>query len=117
MSSSHRVILKKTPSVKIAESVGVKNPLTSAGNVLGGLGSITGILKGELGKFETKLKTEASTLLAKEATKLTGTLSTSIANTVGGSDANKKSTTSKMNQVIGSTVDTYKKELLGKIKI
>jgi hypothetical protein len=117
MSSSHRFILKKTASNKDPGMIGNTDPLTSAGNVLGGLGGIKGILKGELGKFETKLKSEVSGLISKETNLIKSTVSTSLTNAVGGNNASvsKKNAANKMSQVIGNSVDKYKFELKNKI--
>lgn len=115
MSSSHRIILKRTASVQDPATASKTNPTTAANSVLGTTGTTT--LKGVLGAFETKLKAEASTILAKEATALTASLTATVTKAVGGSASTKKSTSDNMNRVIGSSVDAYKKAVLSKIKI
>lgn len=100
MSSSHRVILKKSANMNtdVTSDKSSSGNQSTSGGILDGLGSITG----EIGKFEDRISGNID--------KVTNRISNEINNTV-----NK--VTNKMNKSIGGIVDNYKNKINNKIKI
>ena len=112
MSSSHRAILKRSPSTKEAEKTSNSssstlpspslNPLSSIGKTLG---NIEGTIKGEIGNFENRLKGALNSVTSTVTSKINTTIK-----------AEEKKITNKMSKAVGDTLDKYKLELKSKIK-
>lgn len=108
MSSSHRIVIKKTATGKEPEKSST-NPLSSANSILGSIGSL--ISSGGLGNFESRLKSEASNI----KNRLVNVLTNEVGNVIDNA-TKKKKTKNKLSGVIGDNIDTYKNQLKNKFR-